>query len=249
MGRVAAYIAAMALALWAPPAAAERLTVFAAASLQTALDEVAAGFATATDNEVTLSYAGSSVLARQIAQGAPADVFIPADPRWMDWLEAKGRIAAATRADLLGNRLVLIGPAGSAAVAIAPGMDTGRGRVAMALVDAVPAGMYGKAALEHLGLWESLAPRVVQADNVRAALRLVALGEAALGVVYATDAIAEDGVAVLGVFPPESHPPIVYTAAAVAGRDGPAARAFLRHLRGPEARAAFERHGFAVLAE
>ncbi|MBZ0124041.1 MAG: molybdate ABC transporter substrate-binding protein [Roseovarius sp.] len=254
MGGIVRYAAWLALVLaMALPAAAGRLTVFAAASLKTALDEVAGAYAAQTGDEVTLSYAGSSALARQIALGAPADVFVSANPQWMDWLEAEGRIEAGTRADLLGNRLVLIGPAGAMPVTIGPGMDLARrlgdGWLAMALVDAVPAGIYGKAALQSLGEWQGVADKVAQADNVRAALMLVALGEAAMGVVYATDAAVEDAVGVLGVFPADSHPPIVYPAAAVRGRASPAARAFLDYLRGAEARAIFERHGFAVLVQ
>lgn len=246
-----------AAALWlllVGAAAAEPVTVFAAASLKTALDEVAAGLTAETGQDVVLSYAGSSTLARQIERGAPADVFISANPEWMDRLEAGGWIVPETRRDLLGNRLVLVAKAGSGnAVDIATGFDlAGRlngGRLAMALVDAVPAGIYGKAALTDAGLWETAAPHVVETDNVRAALKLVAIGEAVLGVVYATDARAEQRVAVIGHFPEASHAPIVYPVAAVEGRDGPAVRKFLGHLTGGEARAAFERHGFAVLAE
>ncbi len=246
-----------AAALWlllVGAAAAEPVTVFAAASLKTALDEVAAGLTAETGQDVVLSYAGSSTLARQIERGAPADVFISANPEWMDRLEAGGWIVPETRRDLLGNRLVLVAKAGSGdAVDIATGFDlAGRlngGRLAMALVDAVPAGIYGKAALTDAGLWETAAPHVVETDNVRAALKLVAIGEAVLGVVYATDARAEPRVAVIGHFPEASHAPIVYPVAAVEGRDGPAVRRFLDHLSGELARDVFERHGFAVLAE
>lgn len=254
MGGILRYAAWLVLVLaMAVPAAAERLTVFAAASLKTALDEVSTGYAAQGGDKVTLSYAGSSVLARQIAQGAPADVFISANPQWMDWLDGEGRIEAGTRADILGNRLVLVGPTDAPPLAVAPGMglaeSLGDGRLAMALVDAVPAGMYGKAALQSLGEWAAVADKVAQADNVRAALMLVALGEAAMGVVYATDAAAEDRVAVLGMFPADSHPPIIYPAAAIRGRASPDARAFLTYLRGAEAGAIFEHHGFAVLAQ
>lgn len=232
----------------AAPALADRITVFAAASLKTALEEVAAGFETETGHSVALSFAGSSALARQIEAGAPADLFLSANSDWMDRLEAIGRIEPETRADLLGNRLVLIGhgaaEAGPQDAELAALL--GEGRIAMALVDAVPAGIYGKAALESLGLWQEVAPRVVQADNVRAALRLVSLGEARLGVVYATDAAADAGVHILAAFAPETHPPIVYPVAAVRGRNRPAVAAFLAYLQGPRARAAFERHGFAV---
>lgn len=240
-------------------AGAERLLVFAAASLRTALDEVEAAFEAETDVDLVVSYAGSSALARQIEAGAPADVFISASPDWMDRLEAAGLIAPATRSDLLGNRLVLVrhGPpdasgGGASAPEIGSDFDIagliGEGKLAMALVDAVPAGIYGKAALSSLGLWGAVAPHVAQTDNVRAALALVAAGAAPLGVVYATDAAAEPGVTVVGTFPADSHPPIVYPTAAVAGREAAAGR-FLAFLQGPAATGVFVRQGFAVLTE
>ena len=245
---------ALSVALAAPvPAAADRITVFAAASMTNALADIEAGFEAATGHDVAISLAGSSALARQIQQGAPADVFISASADWMDAIEADGLIEPGSRFDLLGNTLVLVAHgAGARPVDIAPGFDLagllGEGRLAMALVDAVPAGVYGKAALESLGVWPSVEPRVAQTDNVRAALALVATGEAPFAVVYATDAAAEDAVTVVGTFPPDSHPPIVYPAADLANRDGEAENAFLDYLRGPEARAAFERQGFTVLA-
>ncbi|EPX86935.1 molybdate ABC transporter substrate-binding protein [Salipiger mucosus] len=233
-------------------ARAESLTVFAAASLKTAMDEIAADYRAATGDEVAVSFAGSSALARQIERGAPADVFLSANTAWMDRLEESGAIAPGTRIDLLSNRIVLIGAdAEGAPVALdSPDALAGRlgdGRLAMALVDAVPAGIYGKAALESLGLWDRIAPQVAQADNVRAALALVASGAAPLGVVYATDAVAEPRVGVLATFPEDSHPPIVYPGAATASGDSAAARAFLDYLQGPQARAVFERQGFAPL--
>lgn len=248
-----AAIACGALVLPTWPAAAENVTVFAAASMTNALAEIEDRFEAETGHDLTVSLAGSSALARQIRQGAPADVFISANADWMDTLEAEGLIAPDSRFDLLGNAIVLIAHGeGAAPVGIGPDLDLAGmldgGRLAMALVEAVPAGIYGKAALTSLGLWEAVAPSVAQADNVRAALALVAVGEAPLGIVYATDAVAEDGVAVIGTFSPDSHPPIVYPAAAVAGRDGPAVHAFLDWLRGPAARAAFERQGFTVPA-
>ncbi|MEQ9260062.1 MAG: molybdate ABC transporter substrate-binding protein [Roseovarius sp.] len=234
-------------------ASAGEVTVFAAASLTNAMAEIEAGFEAETGHEVAVSLAGSSALARQIQQGAPADVFISANPDWMDTLEAEGLVAPGTRADLVSNTLVLVAAGGDAApVEIGPGLDLaamlGEGRLAMALVDAVPAGIYGKAALESLGLWESVAPSVAQADNVRAALAFVAAGEAPLGIVYATDAVAEDGVRAIGTFPEGSHPPILYPVAGLAGRESAAVAAFLAYLAGPEARAAFERQGFSVLS-
>ena len=200
----------LALALAAPMARAE-VTVFAAASLMGALDEVAAGWEDRTGGEVRLSYAGSSALARQIEAGAPADVFVSANVDWMDELGERGLTEPGSRRDLLSNRLVLVGPAGAAPLALEPGLDLAAlldgGRLAMALVDAVPAGLYGREALRSLGLWGAVEPRVAQAENVRAALALVARGEAPLGVVYASDARAEPRVAVVATFPEGSHPP------------------------------------------
>jgi molybdate transport system substrate-binding protein len=250
-----AAVAAVALAM-APltMAKAETVSVFAAASTANALAEIEAGFEAATGHDVVVSLAGSSALARQVQQGAPADIFISANPGWMDALEADGLLESGTRVDLLSNALVLIAHGPDAPpVDIGPGLDLagllGDGRLAMALVEAVPAGIYGKAALRSLGLWEGVAPRVAQSDNVRAALALVASGEAPYGIVYATDAVAEDGVSVIGAFPPDTHPPILYPAADLATRDTEAEGAFLAYLRGPEARAAFERQGFVVVAE
>lgn len=234
------------------PARAGDVTVFAAASLTDALGEVARAYTAETRVGITLSFAGSSALARQIQQGAPADIFVSANVDWMDRLEADDLIAADTRIDLLRNSLVLIAPAdrttAALPAALSPETDLlsllAGGRLAMALVEAVPAGIYGKAALETLGLWESVAPQVAQADNVRAALALVAAGEAPLGIVYATDAAAEEDVRILAAIPAATHPPIRYPAAAIADRDTAPARAFLEHLRGETASAIFARHGF-----
>ena len=232
-------------------ATAEEITVFAASSLTNAMTRIEARFEAETGHELTVSLAGSSALARQIRQGAPADVFMSADTGWMDALEAEGLIAEGSRIDLLRNTLVLIA-ANPAAAPVEIGRDTdlagllGDGRLAMAAFDAVPAGLYGKAALESLGLWADIRPRVAQTRNVRAALALVALGEAPYGIVYATDAQAEDDVTVAGTFPPDTHPPIVYPAAGIAGRAGPGVSAFLAYLRGTAARAAFEAEGFAM---
>jgi molybdate transport system substrate-binding protein len=248
-------VAAIALLALGPACAGTaEITVFAAASLKTALDEIVAGWEAGAGNEITVSYAGSPALARQIEQGAPADIFISASRDWMDALAAGGHIRDETRRDLLGNALVLIAHGDAAPVEIGPGFDLagmlGDGRLAMALVDGVPAGVYGKAALSSLGVWEAVAPKVAQADNVRAALALVATGEAPLGIVYRTDAAAEAGVTVVGTFPPESHPPIVYPAAVTAeSADPEAATGFLDYLSGAQARAAFERQGFVVLGE
>ncbi|SFB05680.1 molybdate transport system substrate-binding protein [Poseidonocella pacifica] len=222
---------------------ADRITVFAAASLKTALDDAARDFEAATDHTLALNYAGSSVLARQIAFGAPADVFISANPDWMDLLESEGRIVPQSRRDLLRNRLVIVGAKGT--LADTPETLLSAGRIAMALVDSVPAGVYGKAALLSLGLWEGVAPRVVQSDNVRTALALVARGEVHHGIVYATDAQAEPGIAVLYDFPQDSHPEIIYPAALIAGH-GPAAVEFLEFLDGAEARETFTDYGFLL---
>jgi molybdate transport system substrate-binding protein len=235
-------------------ATAETITVFAAASLSNALAEIETGFEAATGHDVVVSLAGSSALARQIQQGAPADIFISASTDWMDVVEADGMIEPGTRLDLLGNSIVLVASDAEAElVDLGPETDLaallGDGRLAMALVDSVPAGIYGKAALETLGLWDSVAAQVAQADNVRAALSFVASGEAPFGIVYATDAAAEDDVTIVATFPADTHPPIVYPVADLATRDVPAETQFLDYLRGPEARAAFERQGFAVLRQ
>ncbi|WP_335947357.1 molybdate ABC transporter substrate-binding protein [Salipiger bermudensis] len=248
-------LAALALAAVAASGArAEQVTVFAAASMKTAMDEITARYAEETGNTARVSFAGSSALARQIQAGAPADVFISANPGWMDALESDGLIDDATRTDLLGNSLVLIAHDPKAIrVEITPDLPLaemlGESHLAMALVEAVPAGIYGKAALGSLGLWDAVAPKVAQADNVRAALALVATGEAPLGIVYATDAHAEPGVTVLGTFPEGSHAPITYPAARIRDGDSAVGEAFLAYLQGPVARAAFERQGFTVLTE
>lgn len=236
-------------ALFAAPSRAEEVVVFAAASLKTALDEIAPGFAEETGHRMVVSHAGSSQLARQILLGAPADVFLSANSAWMDELEAAGRLVPGTRADLLGNALVLVAAGEDAAPVdlldpTALPDRLGTGRLALALVDAVPAGIYGRAALSSLGLWDAVAPRVAQTDNVRAALALVATGAAPFGVVYLSDAVAEPRVQIVARFPEDSHPPIVYPVALVAGHDGPGARALLDHLTTPAARAIFEAQGF-----
>jgi molybdate transport system substrate-binding protein len=247
--------ALLAALLLATPAAADRVTVFAAASLKTGLDAIAAGWEEATGHEVVLSYAGTPQLAQQIEQGAPADLFLSASTDWMDDLQSKDLIRPDTRRDLLGNTLVLVAHGEAAPVAIGPGLDLPAlldgGRLAMALVDSVPAGIYGREALTSLGLWDAVAPQVAQSENVRAALALVSSGEAPLGIVYGSDAIAAreagEAVSVLGTFPADSHSPIIYPAALVAGREGPAAAAFLDHLASPEARRVWEAQGFTVL--
>lgn len=233
-------------------AADDPVVVFAAASLKSALDEVAVRWQATSGKTTTISYAASSALAKQIAEGAPADVFISADLAWMDDVSEKGLIKADTRTELLGNRIVLIAPADSGtALDIAPGIDLAAalagGKLAMADPDAVPAGKYGKAALQSLGAWDSVAGSVAAAENVRVALALVALGEAPLGIVYETDAAAEPKVKVVGTFPAESHPPIVYPAAVTAASKNADAEAFFAFLRSDEAKAAFSDVGFSIL--
>jgi len=241
------------LAVAAPAMAlADDITVFAAASMTNAMAEIEERFEAATGHDLVVSLAGSSALARQIQQGAPADVYISANPGWMDTLEADGLVDEGTRFDLLNNSVVLIAAGANAApVEIGPDMDLagllGDGRLAMALVDSVPAGIYGKAALESLGLWGDVAAQVAQADNVRAALAFVAIGEAPYGIVYATDVVAEDKVSVVDTFPADTHPPIVYPAAALAESDNPLNHTFLEFLSSLEAREAFERQGFVVV--
>nr|WP_111298028.1 molybdate ABC transporter substrate-binding protein [Paracoccus saliphilus] len=233
------------------PLRAEDVTVFAAASTRTALDRIAAEFAAQTGHSVTPVYAGSNLLARQIIAGASADIFLSAAPEWMDAVEGQDLLQPGTRHDLLENRLVLVAAdPQAAAVTIDTDLDLpgllGDGRLAMALVDAVPAGQYGKAALTSLGLWEGVADRVAQADNVRAALALVALGEAPLGIVYASDAAAEPAVRVIGQFPADSHPPITYPVALLTGASDAADRDFLAALFSPEAGALFRDEGFSL---
>jgi molybdate transport system substrate-binding protein len=232
-------------------AAAEDVLVFAAASLGGALDRVAQDWQAEAGHRVIVSYAGSSALARQIQAGAPADIFISASADWMDALAASGDLRADTRRDILGNRLVLVAHGRDVpGVDIGPGLDLPGllqgGRLAMAMVDAVPAGVYGKQALTSLGLWAQVESSVAQAENVRAALVLVAQGEAPLGIVYATDAATGDNVTVIGTFPDGSHDPITYPAAITAVSQSPAAHAFLDHLSSPAARAIWQAAGYSV---
>ncbi|MER5171823.1 MULTISPECIES: molybdate ABC transporter substrate-binding protein [Thioclava] len=230
-----------------PMAASAEPVIFAAASMKTALDEIARDWAEDHD-PVTISYAGSSKLARQIEAGAPADMFISASTDWMDQVETSGTIKDGSRHDLLGNALVLVAHDN---VKTAPqdlpealGKD---GFLAMALVDSVPAGIYGKQALTHLGLWDQLSSHVAQADNVRAALALVATGESPYGVVYATDAHAEKRVHIAATFPEDSHDAITYPVALLTtGSDTEGAKAFLDYLSSPTAVGVFEAQGFSV---
>lgn len=231
--------------------AAEPL-VFAAASLKNAIDAVNAEWRTETGMTASVSYAASPALARQIEQGAPADIFISADLDWMDYLQERKLIKAETRTNLLGNTLVLIAPAGSAAsFAIAGGADLGAfiadGRLAVGDVASVPAGKYAKQTLEALGMWAGVQGKLAQTDSVRAALALVARGEATAGIVYATDAKAEPKVKLLGTFPADTHAPIIYPVALVASSTNAEAHAFFGYLHSPAARRVFDAQGFAVL--
>ena len=247
---MARWLAGLALVCFSFTAVAQRVTVFAAASLKNALDEAAADYALGGKPKPAISYAASSALAKQIDNGAPADLFISADLAWMDYLDRKGLLAPGTRRNLLGNRLVLIAPTNHPVkLQPAPGFPISEtlrnGRIALADPNSVPAGKYAKAALQSLGVWEQVAPRVAAAENVRAALAFVARGEAPLGIVYATDAAEEPRVMVAGVFPSGTHPPIVYPIAALrAAKAGSAS--LLDFLEGPQARRIFARHGFAV---
>ena len=228
------------------------VVVFAAASLKTALDEVSARWRAEGNRAPKISYGASSALAKQIEQGAPADLFISADLDWMDYLDQRQLIQSATRFDLLGNRLALIAEKSSTVqLTIAPGFDLagalGNNRLAMANVEAVPAGRYGKAALEKLGVWAAVAGKTAQAADVRAALVLVSRGEAPFGIVYQTDVVADPGVRIVGLFPADSHPPIIYPAALVATSNSGDARRLLDYLGGAVAKPLFETQGFTVL--
>jgi len=232
--------------------AGDGVTVFAASSMIGAVEEAAAAWSAAGGGPVTTVFAGSSRLARQIDAGAPAHLYISANRVWMDWLVVAGRVIEGSRRDLIGNALVLIVPAASTAgpvnISGAPGLAAmiGDGRLAMGDPDFVPAGVYAKAALQALGEWEALAARIAPAANVRAALALVERGEVPFGIVYATDARASAQVRIVGYLPGDSHAPIVYPAALVAGAP-PAAAELLAFLAGPEGAAIFAAHGFSAL--
>lgn len=234
---------------WAQPRA--DVTLYAAVSLRDALDELAREYERQGRGKAAISYAGSPMLARQIEKGAPADVFISADTDWMDYLAVRGLIRIETRVNLLTNRLALIAPADSrASLTIGRGFPLaallGDGRLAMADPDSVPAGKYGKAALEALGVWKDVSPKVARAENVRAALALVARAETPFGIVYRTDALADRRVRLVGEFPGGLHPEIVYPAAVVAGARSKIAYEYLRYLRSIAAQAVWQRHGFGT---
>lgn len=252
---VAAFAMATLLSLLPLSASAQgsdRIMVFAAASLTDALQEIGTAYGRERGKRVVFSFAASMTLARQIELSAGADLFIAADTESMDYLDQRNRIAKPSRQDLLGNRLVLIAPASAnTTLAIAPQMKLAEalrgGRLAMANVESVPAGRYGRAALMALGAWTEVAGRLAQGEDVRTALAYVARGEAPLGIVYATDARVEPRVRVVATFPENTHPPIVYPAA-LTPEASPDAVQFLAYLRGPEARSVFERAGFTVLS-
>jgi molybdate transport system substrate-binding protein len=238
---------------WSPVLAQDKsLTVFAAASMKNALDDVDAAYTAKTGVKVAASYAASSTLAKQIEQGAPADVFVSADTDWMDYAISKKNINEPTRVNLLGNSIVLIAPKDSKIdnVSIGPGFDlatlAGDGKIATGDVKSVPVGKYAQAALEKLGAWQAAAPKFAMAESVRAALALVARGEAVLGIVYATDAKVEPGVKVVGTFPADSHPPIIYPVAATSTAK-PDATDYLAFLKTSAAKTIFDKYGFKFL--
>jgi molybdate transport system substrate-binding protein len=236
-----------------PAAAHDRLTVFAAASMKNALDDIDAAFTQTAGVPVTASYAATSALAKQIDAGAPADIFLSADKEWMDYAAAHKLINPATRFDLLGNHLVIIAPKASrlSHIQIEPSMDlasyAGDGRIVTGDVNAVPAGRYAKSTLLALGCWENVQPKLLMTENVRAALIFVARREAALGIVYETDAKVEPRVKVVARFPDGFSAPIVYPVAATAN-GSPRAAAYLEFLRSAEAQRIFEKYGFTYLA-
>src|SRR6516162_229951 len=241
-------------AVWSTtaPAQGQKLIVFAAASLKHALDEVNVAYQTEEGRQTATSYAASSTLAKQIEAAAPADIFISADLDWMDYLAKRNLIKPETRANLLGNRLVLIAPVvGVGKLDIAPNFPLARalgdGRLAIADPGSVPAGKYGKAALEALGVWSSVANKLAPAENVRATLLLVSRGEAPLGIVYQTDANSDKGVQIVGTFPDITHPPIIYPIAVVAASTNRGALGYVAFLKSQTARQIFEKQGFTVL--
>jgi molybdate transport system substrate-binding protein len=257
MYRLAGIFAAFAVLLgsaWSSPAAAQdkTLTVFAAASMKNALDDINAAYTAKTGVKISASYAASSALAKQIEQGAPADVFVSADTDWMDYAIKQKAINEATRVNLLGNSIVLIAPKDSKIdnVNIGPGFDlaklAGDGKIATGDVKAVPVGKYAKAALEKLGAWQAAEPKFAMAESVRAALTLVARGEAALGIVYSTDAKVEPGVKIVGTFPADTHPPIIYPVAATTTAK-PETADYLAFLRSSTAKTILEKYGFKFL--
>ena len=234
--------------------AADGPVIFAAASMKTALDAIAQSWSAKAGKPPVMVYGSSGTLAKQIAEGAPADLFISADLQWMDDLDKKGLLKKGTRLNLLGNALVLVEPADATAhVKLAPNVDlagaVGDGKIAVCTISSCPAGIYGKEALEHLGIWASTEPKLAQTDNVRAALNLVARGEAKFGIVYATDAKAEPNVKVVDTFPEATHAPIVYPAAVVGASKNADAAAFLSFMRAQDATRILTQQGFSIIAK
>ncbi|HLH10401.1 MAG TPA: molybdate ABC transporter substrate-binding protein [Methylovirgula sp.] len=243
------------LAATAPAAAqsASKLVVFAAASMQTALDAITPIFVQQKTTAAAVSYGSSAILAKQIEQGAPADVFISADVKWMDYLEAKKLLAPGTRRNLLGNNLVLVAPKDQDVyLKIKPGFDlagaAGDGKIAVCTVESCPAGIYAKEAFQKLGIWQKVEPKLAQAGNVRDALALVARGEARFGIVYATDAKAEPRVKVVDTFPADSHSPIIYPVAVVASSKNPDAAVYAAFLTSQAAVKILTAQGFTILS-
>jgi molybdate transport system substrate-binding protein len=252
LGRIAGTVLVLALAVGQAAAQDGEVLFFAAASLKNVLDAVDTQYQQDTGKHVTVSLAASSTLAKQIEGGAPADIFMSADLDWMDYLAQRNLIKADTRKNLVGNELVLVAPRDSTVqVTIAPGFDLAKllagGKLAMADTSAVPAGKYGKAALEKLGVWDKVSGQIAQAENVRAALALVARGEAPLGIVYQTDAAVEPGVKIVATFPADTHPPIIYPVALLAGSKNPDGAGYLNYLESAKALPLFEKQGFTVL--
>jgi molybdate transport system substrate-binding protein len=256
MHRLSAYVAAFTIlcgSTWSPALAQDKsLTVFAAASMKNALDDIDAAYTAKTGIKIVASYAASSALAKQIEQGAPADIFVSADTDWMDYAISRKTINEPTRVNLLGNSIVLIAPKNSKIdnVTIGPGFDlaklAGDGKIATGDVKAVPVGKYARAALEKLSAWQAAEPKFAMAESVRAALTLVARGEAELGIVYATDARVEPGVKIVGTFPADSHPAIIYPVAATTTARADAAD-YLAFLRSSVAKTILEKYGFTFL--
>ncbi|HHT8825001.1 TPA: molybdate ABC transporter substrate-binding protein [Yersinia enterocolitica] len=252
-GKVTKWVASAALlAAFSSSAMAADMTVFAAASLTNALQDIAAQYKKEKQVDVVASYASSSTLARQIEQGAPADLFISADQQWMDYAIDKQQMVANTRYTLLGNELVLIAPKDSKITKVEIDKKTDwkklleGGRLAVGDPDHVPAGIYAKESLENLGAWATLAPEMARANNVRSAMALVERAEAPLGIVYGSDAIASDKVKVVGVFPEVSHKPVEYPMAIVKGHENPTVTAFYDYLKSPAAAVIFEKYGFTT---
>ncbi len=249
--KLTAFIALFTASVFHTASAAEKITVFAAASLTNALQEISADYQKKTGNEILTSFASSSTLARQIEQGAPADIFISADQQWMDYAVDKKVIEDNTRLTLLGNDLALVAPENSALKTVTIDKKTdwtsllNGGRLAVGDPDHVPAGIYTKQALQYLGNWDQLESKMARSNNVRAALALVEREEAPLGIVYGSDAVASKKVKVVGIFPAESHLPVEYPIATVKGHLTPAVKAFSAYLSTPEASEVFKRYGFS----